>query len=292
MKLQIFSLLLLASFNSKAQTANRNEYSIWHIYKDATAMVYANKVNIRSEANINATIIDSLQVGDTVYVADITNNFYSQIGVCAAWALVKYSKDSKVREGHLWLGSLALGYQIKNQEAFVLGIDEAKSVVFNDDANTNGYIYTIRLKHINNKKQKTSSTLFIKDDESFSYIEVKLLGNPMLKNIKEVVRIMFSGQACGVPAYYYYFGLSTNKFLNLPSKYSVGDADVYYHAESLIFPNEVGGKPNQIIKYIEEGQLVEEATATKKEKRKKMKKTEVYQWNGEKAIMVKINGIH
>ena len=287
MKLQIFTLLLLISINSEAQTANRTEYSIWHIYKDATAMVYANKVNIRSGANISATIIDSLQVGDTVYVAYITNNFYRQNGVHAAWALVKYSKDSKVREGHLWLGSLALGYQIKNQEAFVLGIDEAKSVVSKDDATTKENIYTVRLKLINNKKQKTSSTLFIKDDESFSYIEVKLLGNPMLKNIKEVVRIMFSGQACGVPAYYYYFGLSTNEFLNLPSKYSVGDADIYYHAESLIFPNEVGGKPNKIIKYIEEEELVEEATATKKEKRKKTNQTQTYTWDGEKAILIK-----
>ena len=46
-------------------------------------------------------------------------------------------------------------------------------------------------------------------------------------------------------------------------------------------------EPNRILRYIEEEELIQEATAKKKEVRKKFTKTEIYDWNGVKAILVK-----
>jgi len=59
--------------------------------------------------------------------------------------------------------------------------------------------------------------------------------------LNAIYRISFSGEACGIPTLHYYFGWNEKEFLELPEKYDVGDAGVYYHTEEFVFPKEKGG---------------------------------------------------
>lgn len=286
--MKVYFLIILGLLNCYcfAQTENRAEYSVWQQQEATTAMVYANKANVRTEASISSQITDSLVAGDTIFINSITKQFYKQNGIYAPWAAVSYVKHGVNATGFLWLGAVAIGYATKDDQSFLFGIESSKKPAIIEDYGPRN-IFEVKVKAVEKNTITAATTLMVPDDESFSYLELKLLGNPNLKNIKEVVRIMFGGEACGVSSNFHYFGLSTNKFLVLPTKYSVGDADVYYHSESLIFPNEHGGKPNKIIRYIEEEVLVSEATAKKKEVRKKSTKTETYNWNGVEAVLVK-----
>lgn len=286
--MKIYFLIILGLLNSYcfAQTESRAEYSVWQQQEVTTAMVYANKANVRMDASISSSVKDSLSAGDTIFINKITEQFYKQNGIYAAWAAISYIKNGVNAAGYVWLGSIAIGYASKDGQSFLFGIESAKKPAIIEEYGLRN-IFEVKVKAVNKNTVIASTTLVVPDDESFSYLELKLLGNPNLKNIKEVVRIMFGGEACGVSSNYHYFGLSTNNFLVLPTKYSVGDADQYYHSESLIFPNERGGKPNKIIRYIEEEELVSVATAKKIEVRKKFTKTETYNWNGVKAVLVK-----
>ena len=64
----------------------------------------------------------------------------------------------------------------------------------------------------------------------------------------------------------------------------VGDAGVFYHTETLLFPKEKGGQPGKIIKLSEEGEADEEKVDKKGEPIFKVKKSrEVYLWDGASA---------
>jgi hypothetical protein len=79
-----------------------------------------------------------------------------------------------------------------------------------------------------------------------------------------------------VPTLYFYFGWNGTKLLLLPEKMNVGDADVYYHSEEFVFPSEKGGKPDLIIKKIEEAELIEETSGIYN----MSEREEYYKWNG------------
>jgi len=116
----------------------------------------------------------------------------------------------------------------------------------------------------------------------------KLLGDMGLSQVQDIVRINFGGEACGIPNNYYYFAWTGSKFLSLPGKMEVGDAGVYYHGETFIFPKETGGQPGKIIKLSEEGEADEEKVDKEGNPIFKVKKTrEVYTWDGSRAVLVR-----
>ena len=123
--------------------------------------------------------------------------------------------------------------------------------------------------------------------EAANFTDVKSLGNTKLANLTDVVRISFGGEACGIPTYYYYYGFTGDKLLPLPGKYNVGDAGVFYHTETLLFPNESGGQPGKIIKLIEDEEVPEEEAEKENPKTKKTTSRETYIWNGQTAVKQK-----
>ncbi len=270
---------------AKAQTERRANYHCWQNFNEGGGKVFANKINVRSAADIGSSIVDSLSIGDSIQIKKVTESFYRQNNIYAPWAQINYSSNSGEKTGFVWLGVVAINSATSSDGVYLFGMESVRNISGKqqEDEET---VFNVSLKVLKNKKLVATQPFDINDDESFSFLELKLLGNPKLKNVEEVARLMCSGEACGIPSNYYYYGFTGNNFLELPTKYSVGDADVYYHSESLIFPSENGGKQNQIIKYIEEEELVREATATQKEKRKRTNKKIVYSWDGAKATVM------
>lgn len=271
-----------------AQTPGREDSNIWNtLGENLSYTVSAKKAMIRKGPSVNEPALDSLSSGDKVMFREQAKVNSSIKGIYAPWIKVEYSKNDKTVTGYVWLGLLGFHAFEKGDTSFVYSIESASLQKSVPDFTETRLL--ISLKAIHKSEIIASKEWTVPADESTSFVQGKTLGNVGLQNLHEVFRLTFSGEACGVPSNYYYHGWDGKKLFDLPGKYTVGDAGVFYHWESLLFPNEKGGKPGYIIKLIEEEELVQEETATQKEKFKKSNGSEVYIWNGEKAILQKKN---
>lgn len=111
--------------------------------------------------------------------------------------------------------------------------------------------------------------------ESLSYGTFNIESNHKLKNVEFTLKAMVSGEACGIASYDQYILVKDKKMIALPQLMNVGDADVYYHSEQFVFPNDKGGIPISFILKIEEMERDE------KDREKKKNASKTYLWNGD-----------
>jgi len=286
MRLLTLLFFIAISGHSFAQTPGREEYTIWQTYDSIPQWyVYASKAMVRQSPAADAVLLDSVPAGTKMESTDLVKTFTVARGIHAPWVKVRYSKGDQEKTGYVWVGSLAFKNLVKGDTAFIYGIDKVLSKKV--DADYSEYTLHIGIKAIYNHTLLDEKKWTINGDESSSYADAKLLGNMGLQNTHEILRINIGGEACGVPTNYYYHGWNGQHFFDLPTKYSVGDAGVFYHSETLLFPAEKGGRPGHIIKLMEEEEMLEEETDTKPAKYKKKTGKEIYAWNGEKAVKLK-----
>lgn len=277
-------IFIFLTLQSAAQTPERSEYDIWSVgYAESKELfAYGNKVMVRNDSSSTARIIDSVLLGDKITLIRKTNSFSSINHIYAPWVEVNYAGNKK---GYVWLGLMAFQQLVKADTVFLYGFDKIST-----KETAPGFTetkFTIGLKAAYQNKLLDKKDWTIAGDESSTYVQSKLLGDMGLQNTHEVLRINLGGEACGIPTNYFYHAWNGQKFFVLPTKYSVGDADVFYHSETLLFPAEKGGKPGYIIKLMEEEEMLEEETAAKSARYKRKSGKELYAWNGEKATKVK-----
>lgn len=280
-----FCLFGLIQNSSFGQSPLNEEYNFWSVNPDSSAVVYAQKVYVRQSAGIKFPIVDSLTTGAPIKIIETTKSFHTARNIHAPWVKVSYKRGPVLTEGYVWLGAISIGYRVAGNIKFLYGVETAVK-----KKDPDAYIrehYVIKLKVLSNDSLIDLKEWKVEGGEFASYTSMLLLGNPGLANLQNVVRIQFGGEACGIPTTYYYYGYNGKKLVSLPGKYTVGDAGVFYHSEILLFPNEQGGQPGKIIRLIEEEEVLEEETATKKEKVKHSNSREIYNWDGEKAIQIK-----
>ncbi len=281
--LPIFSFLIISCI-TQAQTPEREGYDLWGSGFGEVKQwrVYGNKVMVRNDSSLSGKVIDTVFLGDKVELIRKTSAFSTNNNIYAPWVEVKYGAGKK---GYVWLGLMAFQQLSKEDTSFLYGLEKVTTKSIEPGFEETKFY--IGIKAACNNKLLDKKEWAIAGDESSSFAESKLLGNMGLTNTHEVLRINLGGEACGIPTYYYYHGWNGQRFFSLPGKYIVGDADVFYHSETLLFPAEKGGLPGYIIKLIEEEEMLEEETATKPAKYKKKTGRERYVWNGEYAVKVK-----
>jgi len=284
-----FSFFLFFSFamSAAAQTKDNVDWNVWSVQKDSAYSIFAKKALVRAEPSVKGQLVDSLTAGAIITVEEQTKNFDMVRNIYAPWVKVNYKAAGGQRSGYIWLGSIAVKNALYGNTNFIYGIDRLEKDAERSDAEYTYYKYLVQLKAITADTLTDQKEWKLDGGEFSSYMQLLLLGDTKLQNLQNVVRISAGGEACGIPTNYYYYGWTGQKFLPLPGKYSVGDAGVFYHSETLLFPHEKGGQPNKIIKLSEEEEVLEEATETKKEKVRKSNTKEVYVWNGAKAIKQK-----
>lgn len=247
-------LLVCLSFAANAQPMTTDLGSMFYLSSKTDYYVFATKANIHSAPKADSQIIDQLKSGETVQVKRTSidfNNVYTSHGITSPWAEIVYASPSGEKSGYIWLANLAISeFKISNSR-FLLGIDsritkKADNKEVYCDSDFNKYIFK---GFVNDSLQITYSFLDNNFDTSFS--EIRIMSGMGLTNLKNIIRFGTLGEACGVPSNYYYFGWNGQKIIPLPSRYEVGDAGSFHHSEKIIFPKEKGGKPNTIIKIIE-----------------------------------------
>ncbi|WP_128331245.1 hypothetical protein [Apibacter sp. HY039] len=264
---------------------------ILEFYSD-TMYVFSDVANIREGLGINFKIKDKLLTAEKVFIINDSDQKYNKAvytsdGLTAEWLPIKYYKQSKELFGYVWRGNLSTYLIKKGDIQFMMGISAKEKILERDSEGTlyENEKYRVELKVIKNNQQ-VAKKIFTTDTLQ-NFISFKAFGNLGLTHIHTIVCLEFLGGACAIPTNYYYLAWNGRQLLDLPSRYTVSDAGVYSYEEKFIFPNEKGGKPNQIIKKTEIIQVNDESASenTSNNIFSKSTKKQIYIWNGKNYII-------
>ncbi|BAV05332.1 SH3 domain-containing protein [Filimonas lacunae] len=278
--------MLLSFFTTTALCAQELEEVVWpatmyQFPEGDSVTVFADTAYVRSFPSTTASKMGVVPGGTkVVFVKEESVQKIS--GFAAPWVKVRYLNNSVSQEGYIWKGLLALGSAKRSGKQFLYGVDH---VIPNADKDMGPACY-MKVKVLDSVNKLLGATSWeLKSSSEASYTEFKSLGGMGLEGVTDIVRMMFSGEACGIPTDYVYFGWTGTGFLPLPGKMVESDAGAFYHGEELFFPSEKGGQPGKIIKVIEDEEVLEEIDKkTGEPKTKKTKSKEVYSWDGKTAV--------
>jgi Bacterial SH3 domain len=282
-KLASLSLFLLITFFESFSQGS--ESYIWKYEDNYESIVAAKNCYLRSEPSVNSTILDSLQLGKKVMVLKSTEQILKLKGIETKWVEISFKNTkNETKTGFIWIGFLALDFKTDKNLIYLTSLDRIESKK-QEDFTVKDHV--VVLKILNENNEVLVSTEFKKALGESYFFQDKLIGGLGLKNISQIYRVSFSGQACAIPTYYFYYAYDGSNLLPLPEKYQVSDAGIYYYGEDFLFPDEPGGKPNQIIKVIEEGEETEKIGKTGNPISKIKSWKEYYSWDGFKATFLK-----
>ena len=274
----IVLLMLFVTFSYSQDEYNHNYY--WNFQDNTKAIVGFPTCYVRISPNIISNVLDSLQLGTEVMVKSTSESLHKLKGINVSWVDIEYKNQAgETKEGYVWKGLLALNYVKNGTLTYLTTIDKIEKIKSQEYFNEN---FFITVKILNKENQLLDAFIIKKCLSESSYFQNKTIGHLGLSQLQNIYRISFSGEACGIPTFHYYFGWNGSKLLTLPEKMNVADADVYYHSEEFLFPSEKGGKPDMIIKKTEEAELIEETVHVYD----MLNEEEYYKWNGEKATLI------
>lgn len=262
----IVFLLIIQIFSAQEEVyAN----GIFNFEENKAQKIFTDWTRVRQEPNINSTIQDSLQTNQGILILKKEEKVLQLGERSANWYKISYQKDDKTSEGYVWGGNLAIGYRNKNGYDFLFGLTKT---VDRKDKQFNQNVASIKV--VEGNKLIDEVSFDTGSGESLNFGSFTIESNHKLKNVEFTLKAAVSGEACGVAGYDQYVLFKDKKLIALPQLMNVGDADVYYHTEEFIFPNDKGGIPNAFIFKMEEMEKDE----NDKEKKKSASKT--YLWNG------------
>lgn len=247
---------------------------IFNFEENRAQKIFTTGTRIRQSPGVNAPVLDSLQANQQVFILKKEETVLKLGERAANWYKISYDKNGRNSEGYIWGGNLCTGYRNKNGYDFLLGL--TKTIAKKDShfpAETiQQNIAAVRIMAGNT----VIDEVFFEtgSGESLSYGSFTVESNHKLKNVEFTLKATVSGEACGIPGYNQYILFTGKKLIALPQLMSVGDADVYYHHEEFIFPNDKGGIPNAFVYKMEEMEKDE------KDREKKKKASKTYLWDG------------
>lgn len=284
-----YFFILLYSFFSYSQEpilSSENYFWSFEYQLPQNGIIASKKCWVRSEASANSTVTDSLTIGAPIKVIAQSRLNLKKNNLNLPWLFIEYYNNGVLKNGFIWKGFVALGTATFNQYHFITSLTaKVKQIKKDKDGDHEQIEYVFSLKICDKNFTILSEKNFMNlVGENFTFTN-SAIGNWGLQKVECIYRIVFNGEACGVPTEYKYFYWDGKKLEFLIDKFEVGDANAYYHTEELLFPNEKGGKPNTIIKKIIEAENVDEDLEGSTYKIEKT--TEYYFWNGTKIQKIK-----
>lgn len=266
--------LCIIQFFSAQEEHYEYANGVFQFEENKTQKIFTDFTRIRQSPNVNAQILDSLQTNQQILILKQDETILKLGERRANWYKISYQKGDKTSEGYVWGGNLCVGYRTKNGYDFLFGLTKTiskKNPEFDGTIQQN--IAAIKMVEGNTLIDEISFDTG--SGESLSYRTFNIESNHKLKNVEFTLKAMVSGEACGIASYDQYILVKDKKMIALPQLMNVGDADVYYHSEQFIFPNDKGGIPNAFIFKMEEMQRDE------KDLEKKKNASKTYLWNGD-----------
>ncbi|WP_294302124.1 SH3 domain-containing protein [uncultured Chryseobacterium sp.] len=247
---------------------------IFNFEENKPQKIFTAGARIRQSPQVNAQILDSLQANQPVLILKKEEKVLKLGERMANWYKISYDKNGRNSEGYIWGGNLCTGYRNKNGYDFLWGL--TKTISKKDPQFPTETIQqnmaAVRMMEgssvIDEVSFETGS------GESLSYGTFTVESGHKLKNVEFTLKATVSGEACGIPGYDQYILVTGKKLVALPQLMSVGDADVYYHHEEFIFPNDKSGIAGAFVYKMEEMEKDE------KDREKKKKNSKTYLWDG------------
>ena len=267
--------LCIIQFFSAQEEDYEYANGVFHFEENKTQKIFTDFTRIRQSPNVNAQILDSLQTNQQILILKKDETILKLGERRANWYKISYQKGDKTSEGYVWGGNLCVGYRTKNGYDFLFGL--TKTINKKDKE----YPEIVIKQNIASIKMVEENTLIDEvsfdtgSGESLSYGTFNIESNHKLKNVEFTLKAMVSGEACGIASYDQYVLVKDKKMIVLPQLMNVGDADIYYHSEQFVFPNDKGGIPDAFIFKTEEMEKDE------KEREKKKNASKTYLWNGD-----------
>lgn len=246
---------------------------IFHFEDNKTQKIFTDYTRVRQSPDVNSQILDSLKTNQQILILKKDEKILKLGERRANWYKISYQKDNQNVEGFIWGGNLAIGYRNKNGYDFLFGLIKTlnkKSRDFDGSVQQN----YASVKVVEGNVLIDEISFETGSGESLSYGTFTTESNHKLKNVEFTLKAMVSGEACGIQSFEQYVLFKGKKLIALPQLMNVGDADVYYHSEEFIFPNDKGGIADTFVFKMEEMEKDEKD----REKYKRASKT--YLWNG------------
>jgi hypothetical protein len=270
-----FTFLFVCLLQLFAAQEEQDVYTngIFNFEENKTQKIFTDWARIRNSPDTSSRIADSLQANQQVLILT-KDDAVLRLGERAAhWYKISYQKEGEIKEGYIWGGNLAVGYRNKNGYDFLFGL--SKTIDRKDKEFKQVYKQNVAAVKVMEGNQLIDEVSFdTGSQESLSYATFTIESNHQLKNVDFTLKASVSGEACGIAGYDQYILFKDKKLITLPQLMNVGDADVYYHNEKFIFPNDKGGMPNAFILKMEEMEKDD------KDREKKKKSSKAYLWDG------------
>lgn len=256
-----------------AQDSNVYANGVFHFEDNKTQKVFTDHTRVRQSPDVNSQILDSLKTNQQIVILKKEEKILKLGERIANWYKISYQKDNQNYEGFIWGGNLAVGFRSKNGYDFLFGLTKTVSRKNPEyDGSFPQNYASVKLLKDNHLVDEVSFETGLGESLSLGMFNIE--SSHRLKNIELTLKATVSGEACGIASYDQYVLVKGEKLVALPQLTNVGDADVYYHTEEFIFPNDKGGIPNAFIYKMEEMEKDEK----EREKFKRLLKT--YLWNG------------
>lgn len=258
-------------------SAQEDDYAyangVFDFEENKTQKIFTDWTRIRQSPNVSSPVLDSLQSNQQILIVKKDETILKLGERRANWYKISYQKGGTTSEGYVWGGNLCVGYRNKNGYDFLFGLTKTLAKKNPDfDGSIQQNYASVKVMEGNALIDEVSFETGL--GESLSYGSFATESNHKLKNVELTLKATVSGEACGIPGYDQYILFRNKKLIALPQLMSVGDADVYYHSEEFVFPNDKGGIPNAFIFKMEEMEKDD------RDREKKKKATKVYSWDG------------
>lgn len=272
----LYTLLFLFAIQFFSAQEEEMEYAngVFSFEENKIQKIFTDWTRVRQSPNVNAQILDSLPTNQQILILKQDETILKLGERRANWYKISYQKGEVTSEGYVWGGNLCVGYRNKNGFDFLFGL--TKTINKKDKEYPEIIIgqNIAAVKVIEGNALVDEVSFETGSGESLSFATFGIESNHKLENVELTLKATVSGEACGIASYDQYVLFKAKKLIALPQLMNVGDADVYYHSEEFVFPNDKGGIPNAFIFKMEEM----EKDDRDREKKKKALKT--YLWDG------------
>ncbi len=216
----------------------------WGIYYNDTTdrYIFADTALVRISPDTKQPPADTLFAGDNITITGMTPNTLTIRGLKGPWLKIKYTKNGEQKSGHIWQGLVSCMPLRRGDTKFVLGIERrADSIIGSGKDRHTLKRYLAKLKVVQQGAIVAKATFITDDDESANFCGGRIMSGMGLTNVQHIVDITFSGEACGIPTYDYYFAFTkSGQLIRFPDKENISDAGMLRPSGILCIPEREG----------------------------------------------------
>lgn len=240
-----------------------------HLELGKAHRLLGDKVRVRAKPDTKSAVLAELAIGTEVNPTAQAVEKHTQDGVEAPWYKVSFSKDGKKSEGYVWGNLIAKGHAVsKDGLIFLYGVGKGKK----EEGGYESFNSQVRIAKDN---KELARGVFDEGTGFATRVNVQLTGGRGFSGVQNILAVQFQQEFCGGKGNTMYIFWDGSKLSKVHSTIDGADAPVYA-IETLTFPDDKGGKKDELL-------LTQETGDHDNPKAKRIEKVRL-RWDGKKFI--------